>query len=187
MCGRFSLLTKAEELGRALGTNPPTISQRHFKAGDKIPALTISRRSRRWDYPIWGIPLWDGKLCYNARSETISERALFRDAWMRKQRVIIPASEIVEFGRGGKPYCVAPQKRPGFFCLGGLMLPNKTAVVLTTAANQQLASIHHRQPLLIPLEKVDLWLDPSVSGEQILSLVLPYQREAKFHIMETIV
>jgi putative SOS response-associated peptidase YedK len=184
MCGRFSLLTKAEELGRVLKTAPPTISQRRFKAGDRIPALNTSRQ---WDYPTWGVPLWDGRLCYNARSETLSERALFRDSWNQGQRIIVPASEIVEFGRGGKPYCVAPIRRPGFFCLGGLMLPNKTSVVLTTAANQQLASIHHRQPLLIPLEKVDLWLDPSVSGEQILSLVLPYQREAKFHIMETIV
>jgi putative SOS response-associated peptidase YedK len=49
----------------------------------------------------WGlIPHWskDGKVrgTFNARSETVTEKPTFRDAWMQGQRCIIPAMSVYE-------------------------------------------------------------------------------------------
>ena len=125
----------------------------------------------------WGLlPGWvkdpkDFPLLINARSETAAEKAVFRAA-MRHRRVLIPASGFYEWrrasGKAAKPqaYWVRP-RHGGIVAFGGLMETYMsvdgseldTAAILTTAANDTLAPIHDRMPVVIEPKDRDRWLD----------------------------
>ena len=51
--------------------------------------------------------------------------------------------------------------------------------IITTAANDFLASIHNRMPVILPREKEELWLEPGVEDPASLTGILtPYPDEA---------
>ena len=50
----------------------------------------------------------------------------------------------------------------------------ETAAIVTTASNRQLAPIHDRMPVIVPLEAFDLWLDcQNVDAETAAALIAP--------------
>jgi putative SOS response-associated peptidase YedK len=92
---------------------------------------------------------------------------------MRHRRVLIAASGFYEWHRPPKdskakstPYWITP-KHGGIVAFGGLMetymsadgAEIDTAAVLTTAANQAIAPIHSRMPVVIRPEDFARWLD----------------------------
>ena len=51
----------------------------------------------------------------------------------------------------------------------------ESCTIITTSANESLAPIHHRMPVILPEDTYDLWLDPSAQAPGILqALLLPY-------------
>lgn len=108
-------------------------------------------------------------LLINARSETAAEKASFRAA-MRHRRALIPASGFYEWKRFGpgqaQAYWVKPRDG-GIVAFGGLMetwaepggSEMDTAAILTTPANERIAHIHHRMPVVIKPVDFDRWLD----------------------------
>ncbi len=122
----------------------------------------------------WGlIPSWckDPKalpLLINARSETAAEKNAFRAA-MRHRRALIPATGFYEWKRDGKArqaYLIRP-KGGGLMAFGALMetfadpggSEIDTGAILTTAANDQIAAIHDRMPVVIRPADFARWLD----------------------------
>jgi len=50
-----------------------------------------------------------------------------------------------------------------------------TSTIITTNANEALAPIHDRMPVIMPPDLVDLWLDPGVhEKEKLLPILNPY-------------
>lgn len=112
----------------------------------------------------WGlIPFWSkdpaiGNQLINARAETAWEKPSFRNAF-RRHRCLIPASgfyEWLRWERGKQPYFV--RMRDGHpFAFEGLWdrweSPDEGAVetrtILTTTANDVLAPIHDRKPVIV--------------------------------------
>jgi len=123
----------------------------------------------------WGLlPGWvkDPKsfpLLFNARSEEAAEKATFRAA-MRHRRTLVPASGFYEWRKDGQkqsqPFWVRP-KNGGIIAFGGLMetwsepggSEIDTGAILTTKANEDLAPIHHRRPVVIQPQDFERWLD----------------------------
>jgi putative SOS response-associated peptidase YedK len=110
----------------------------------------------------WGFVLDGRPLVINARGETAHAR--FRDAW-RSRRCVVPADGFYEW-KGEKS-----ARRPIWFHRpdGQLLLMaglyddrdeagHLTFTVLTRPANEVVAGIHDRMPLLIPRERVADWL-----------------------------
>ncbi|MEO3998653.1 SOS response-associated peptidase [Mesorhizobium sp. CAU 1732] len=185
MCGRFALIHKPEgledEFGLA-GVEPfppryniaPTQPILVCMAGPaREPGANIPSRQAflaRWGFiPGWAKDPSQMPLMINARSETASEKASFRNA-MRHRRALIPASGFYEWKRFGKrqsqAYWVRPRDgRPVAF--GALMetwsepggSEIDTAAILTTDANPEFASIHDRMPVVIKPENYERWLD----------------------------
>lgn len=191
MCGRFALSAMPKELQEAFGLMQVEEFPPRYNIAPTQPILIVingpvppagSNQPRRLALLVrWGLlPGWvkdpkDFPLLINARSETAAEKAAFRAA-MRHRRVLIPASGFYEWrrapGKKTKPqaYWIRP-RHGGIVAFGGLMETYvgadgseiDTAAILTTAANDTLASIHDRMPVVIEPKDRDRWLDTSAN------------------------
>lgn len=147
---------------------------------------------------IWGlIPHWissasdvkniQGKTL-NARSDGVFSKPSFRNA-IRRQRCLIPVNGFFESRdiRGKKfPYFIFPADET-IFWLGGIWdrWVNKdtgevidSCSIITTEANQLLKHIHNikmRMPLIIAEKDLHRWLDLSLTEQEIILLMQPYQ------------
>ena len=188
MCGRFSLTATPEEVQELFGLEeiedfPPRYNIAPTQpiliiAGDRSRAAGDNRTDRRALLARWGfLPGWvkdpaEFPLLINARSETAAEKASFRAA-MRHRRVLVAASGFYEWHRPPKDskqksvaYWIRP-KDGGIVAFAGLMetymsadgAEIDTAAILTTAANQAIAPIHDRMPVVIRPEDFSRWLD----------------------------
>lgn len=188
MCGRFSLTASPEDVAELFGLEevedfPPRYNIAPTQpiliiAGDVPRAPGDNRSNRRVLLVRWGlIPSWvkdleKFPLLINARSESAAEKNSFRAA-MRHRRVLIAASGFYEWYRAPKelkqkpvPYWIRPA-RGGIVAFAGLMetymSPDgaevDTGAILTTHANQAIAPIHDRMPVVIEPQDFDRWLD----------------------------
>ncbi|WP_299861464.1 SOS response-associated peptidase [uncultured Hoeflea sp.] len=188
MCGRFSLTATPEEVQELFGLEeiegfPPRYNIAPTQAilivaGDRRREEGDNRTDRRALLARWGfLPGWvkdpaDFPLLINARSETAAEKASFRAA-MRHRRVLVAASGFYEWHRPPKatkqkstPYWIRP-KDGGVVAFAGLMETYMgadggeidTAAILTVSANNSIAPIHDRMPVVIAPEDFSRWLD----------------------------
>lgn len=154
--------------------------------GQDVAAVRMAGDGRRLAMLRWGlIPSWakEPKIAYkliNARAETAGEKPSFRAA-MRARRCLIPADGFYEWTRRGKarqPWLIAPEDGVPFVFAGlwerwtvprGAALTGslaeyrpgeaiETCTVLTTEANEVLARVHHRMPVILPREAFEPWL-----------------------------
>ncbi|MEX0590143.1 MAG: SOS response-associated peptidase, partial [Xanthobacteraceae bacterium] len=139
-----------------------------------IPIVRLDHAARHFALVRWGlIPSWvqdpkDFALLFNARLEGIESKPVYRAA-MRRRRCLIPADGFYEWkkeGKGRRPYFVrARDKQP--FAFAGLWETwsdrdggeIETAAIIICEANETLAPIHDRMPVIVPREKYDPWLD----------------------------
>ena len=137
----------------------------------------------------WGlIPSWskEPKAIINARSETLVEKPSFRDSFQRR-RCLIPADGFYEWERKGKfiqPYYFQMRDHSPF-CFAGIwdtwQFGEKTinsCAIITTSANEVLAPIHDRMPVILPPGDYESWLQPSSRPDYLLSLLEPFPADA---------
>lgn len=143
----------------------------------------------RWGFvPSWAKEMKPGKPLINARAETVFEKPSFRHS-IRRRRCLIPADGFYEW-KGDVPGKKTPYHitRPddGLFAFGGIWehwtSPDgselQSAAILTTRANAQLETIHHRMPVVVQPEDYGRWLDHSrPDGKHIADLMEPVQDE----------
>jgi putative SOS response-associated peptidase YedK len=143
------------------------------------------------DRLIWGlIPSWvkepnGGRKPINARAETLTTLPSFRAAYT-KRRALLPIDNFFEWQKikGPKqPYAIA-MKSGDPFALAALWEswrhPEsgeiiRTFCVITTEANELLAQIHDRMPVIIPPGAYDRWLSPVEPNPR--DLLVPYPAE----------
>ncbi|MFN8193845.1 MAG: SOS response-associated peptidase [Nocardioidaceae bacterium] len=149
----------------------------------------------------WGlVPSWAkdpsiGNRMINARMETVAEKPAFRRAFAAR-RCLLPADGYFEWyptsrlSAKGKPLKQPFFIRPvdhGILAMAGLYEiwrdpergdddPERfrwTCTVLTTQAEDSLGHIHDRMPLMVEPARWGPWLDPRVSGPDLLDLLVP--------------
>lgn len=136
----------------------------------------------RWGLvPFWARDLKVGTKMINARAEGIEAKPAFRDA-IRQRRCIVPATGFFEWqGEAGRkqPFAVT---LPGHALIAFAALwerwtpaqgdPVETFTIVTTEANEQVARIHDRMPVILPRDAVDTWL--TGAPEEATKLLTPY-------------
>lgn len=178
MCGRFALYISLEELADCFDLTdlPAQLAPRYNIAPTQpvgVVRVNPVTGKREWALTLWGlIPSWSkdptmGARMINARAETVDEKPSFRAAFKRR-RCIIPASGFYEWMKkaGGKqPYFItAAHGEPlGFAGLWeGWHGPNgeeiESCTILTTDANEAIAPLHDRMPVILAPEDYDEWL-----------------------------
>jgi putative SOS response-associated peptidase YedK len=137
----------------------------------------------------WGfVPGWadgrsDVKPLINARAETAATKPFFRTAFKHK-RCLVLANGFYEWRRtkeGKRPYRIA-LKTEGPFAFAGLWStihgadgqPHPTFAILTTNANELVAQIHNRMPVILHPEDEARWLDQALPVEAAQELLVPF-------------
>ncbi|MBC7907534.1 MAG: SOS response-associated peptidase [Rhodospirillaceae bacterium] len=198
MCGRFASTTPPEAMAKLFGTvNAVPNGPARWNVAPTQDVLTVrfnpKPRQRSLDLLRWGlIPHWAkdasmGNKLVNARAEGIADKPAFRDA-IRRRRCLIPADAFYEWRPGAEPK--APKQpyaiqmadgRP--FAIAGLWENWKdpeghwlrTCTIITTAANELVARLHDRMPVILAPADYGRWLgdEPAEPGD-VLGLLRPY-------------
>ena len=149
----------------------------------------------RWGLvPSWAKDIKVGTTMINARSEGVEDKPAFRGAW-RQRRCVVPASGFFEWQgeRGRKqPHAITVPDQP-LFAFAGLWEtwkprggePVETFTIMTTEANEQVARIHDRMPVILPMDAIDTWLTGPV--EQARALLKPYERPVALRAVSRVV
>ena len=190
MCGRFTL--KEPRRVRLNTINPLDLEDLipRYNIAPSQNVLTVVQRGagREATFMQWGlIPSWstEAKGVINARTETIDEKPSFSESFQRR-RCLIPADGFYEWERHGKisqPYYFQMQDEQPFAFAGiwdqwrtGNRLIISCAII-TTTANELLATIHNRMPVILPPELHDMWLDDRSPVADLKELLAPFDAE----------
>jgi putative SOS response-associated peptidase YedK len=197
MCGRFTLTSGLENVRELLPdvAAPDVWSPRYNIAPSQPIAVVASDGRNQIDFFRWGlIPSWAkeasiGDRMINARAESVTTKPSFRGPF-RRRRCLVLADGFYEWapqpGRRTKTPFYLRLKSGGPFAFAGLWdtwrTPEGTAIasctIITTVANEILAQIHDRMPVILDRSAHAEWLDV---GEQSLDrlgrLLGPYPAE----------
>lgn len=159
---------------------------------DNEQASTSAVRVFRWGLvPSWAKDVKIASKMINARSETIAEKPAFKKLFASR-RLIIPMDGFYEW-RHSQP-AVTRAKQPMFIhsvdrtplAVAGLWtswcdpaIPEgdgprwlHTCTIITTAANETMASVHNRMPVLLSADHWTEWLDPADADVEALQRLL---------------
>jgi putative SOS response-associated peptidase YedK len=156
-------------------------------ASERRAELVIRRTHRRSLDRRCGLgPHWckdtsGGRKPINAKCETVANLPTFRDAY-RMRRCIVPVDGFFEWKaiKGQKvkqPYAIAMKDGKPFGIGGGeLERPAgkwiRTFAVITTEANERVAGIHDRMPLILVPESYVRWLGDEPDPADLIESVL---------------
>ncbi len=147
--------------------------------------------SMRWGLlPAWAKPGQFSAPLINARSETIRTKPSFRRL-IATQRVLVPINGFYEWKREGKiktPFHVYPKDQPAMFLGGVFQMPAEEknedgsdkkpeVAIVTTPANSMFEQVHHRLPVILPVDKALSWIDNN-DNETIDALMQPASNDA---------
>ena len=196
MCGRFSLTTPLEGLRALFGFEElPNLTPRtNIAPTQRVAAVRRGEEGGRhlvelrWGLvPSWAKDLSVGARMINARAETVAEKPAFRGAF-RSRRCLIAADGFYEWKareKGPKqPYRIEFEGRPPFAFAGlweswrdrsteaGERVESCT--IVTTQANQRLADLHDRMPVILAPQDFDRWLEPGSGSQALQDLLKPW-------------
>jgi putative SOS response-associated peptidase YedK len=164
-----------------------------------IPVVIQEKDSRkasafRWDLVPgwWNKPLDEKRFAsFNARSDSLNEKPVFKKAWQNRRRCLIPATSFYEWpdknrtGPGIKrtEHEISIQDKKLFSMAGiwdssvvsGFDAPLLSCAIITTEANESIARIPHtRMPVILSEERETEWLDDGLSPDSAFQLLRPY-------------
>ena len=123
----------------------------------------------------------------NARAETIATSKTWREP-VKKRRCLIPASAFYEWPKDAKP----PKQSYTFEMQNGSMFAFagvwdawkdgqghwlQSFAIVTTAANELMAPIHPRMPVILHARDYDRWLNRGETVQLPLDLLRPYEAD----------
>lgn len=201
MCSHYQALNEQERLRKFFGVAPPSEATRvdmwpgdlgtfirrhpHSDAGDDaVPSLEAL-------HGLFGlVPHWssDAKIArhtYNARSETVSEKPSFRDAFRQNQRCIIPLEAFFEPDwRSGKAVAARIESVTGDpLGIAGLWsswkspqgepLHSYTMLTINADAHGLMNQFHKptdekRMVVILPADRYQDWLEPSIDAKRFM-------------------
>lgn len=207
MCGRFVSSSPPDELARYFSAEvtPAADLAANYNVAPTSEVFVVyaDGATRRLDALRWGlVPSWAkdlaiGSRLINARAETITTKNAFRPAFLRR-RCIIPADGFYEWTKvaghkrkqpwyihrpDGEPYAFAglwerwrPKGEDGPWV--------RTCTIITGAANDKMAQLHDRMPIVLPPSAWADWLDPAQQDAERFLVPAPAQLVA-FHPVST--
>ena len=189
MCGRFAVDSEINELIEEFVAEGGSVHDwaPNFNVAPTDPVPVVRERvadgtrTRSVEIGRWSlVPSWSKELklkfpTFNARSESVSEKASFKGS-VASKRALIPARGYYEWQTSGTtktPYFIGPEEgHVAFAALYSWWRASSdaewmlTATILTMDTVDELASIHDRNPVMLPRDWWDDWLNPELIGDQ---------------------
>jgi putative SOS response-associated peptidase YedK len=196
MCGRFTQTDKALPGLEIVAEKPEEARECARYNGAPSQDFRVIRRHPKTgryhgDRLVWGlIPHWvktadGGRKPINAKSETVSQLPSFQSAYAAR-RCIVPIDNFFEWRKTTppkQPFAIG-MKDGSAFGLAGLWEnwrhPEtgeylRTFCILTCPANELIATIHDRMPVILPPEAYHRWLSPMEADPR--DLLVPFPPE----------
>lgn len=177
MCGRFAFYSPSEATAALFGVDGSiTVEPRYNIAPTQFIAAVREDedQSRELVMLRWGlVPFWAkdpaiGNRMINARAETVAEKPSYRAAF-RHRRCLVLADGFYEWRKEGDaktPYFISLASGEPFGLAGlwekwtdkdsGESI--QTTTLITTAANDFMAPLHHRMPVILQADTANDWL-----------------------------
>lgn len=200
MCGRYVRRSDKQKIAehfraRPVGDLPMPDADYNIAPTTHQPIIRQSKEDDERELVLarWGlVPFFTkdlkevkGLSTINARAETITTSRTWREP-VKKRRCIIPASAFYEWPKEGKP-----PKQPytfeltngGLFAFAGVWDAWKDAqghwlqsyAIVTTEANELMARIHPRMPVVLHACDYDRWLDREETERLPVDLLRPLE------------
>jgi putative SOS response-associated peptidase YedK len=203
MCGRFIATSPPASIANWLNATPePDLiddgPRYNIAPTAEVMAVAETAAGRRVGRYRWGlIPSWSkdssiGARMINARAETITEKPSFRGL-VATSRCVVPMDGFYEWApstgpsAGKTPFLMRRRDAYPMYMAGlwttwqsrdGTDQTIRSATVITCQASTALSAIHHRMPVILDDEGVDLWLDHAMRDTAVLtSLLSPAEDE----------
>ena len=178
MCGRYTVYSEhdiiemreiIEELNRKFGYEPSSTGE--IRPTDLAPVLQLQGDVVTSAAIRWGFPHFSGSgVVINARAETALDKPMFRRSLLDR-RCVMPATgffEWMDLGGRMKAKHLLNLPESQILYLAGMTNhfdktegPHDAFVILTTAANESVAPIHNRMPVILTADEIKPWLtDP---------------------------
>jgi putative SOS response-associated peptidase YedK len=194
MCGRFSLTKEEAEIEKRFNAKfySNDLIKRYNVAPGQLALVITNEKPEELQLFKWGlVPSWaeEPKIGYkmiNAKSETIFEKPSFRNL-VKKRRCLVVSDGFYEWkplaGKHKQPYRIL-LKGAGLFAYAGLWdawtdkatgeIMN-TFTVITTDANELVAPIHDRMPVILHQEDERKWIGSDLKQEEIAAMMKPIE------------
>jgi putative SOS response-associated peptidase YedK len=200
MCGRYVSATPPDQVAAYFGamaseslTDPDAPVEPSYNVAPTNDVLVVvefgaarALEQLRWGLvPFWAKDLRIGSKMINARAETLATKGAYKKAFT-KQRCIIPADSFYEWlpvpgeAKRKQPIHLRPAD-DSLLAFAGLWDTWRSAdgttvvrscTIITTAANEAVAKVHDRMPVILPPSAWDQWLDPTEHDLGALSQLL---------------
>lgn len=200
MCGRYVRKSTRREIAAWFGTEEGenldwgtsyNVAPQTFQ-----PVVRLKRENGQREIVLmrWGlIPFWskDAKIGYstiNAKAETVATAPAFREAF-KQRRCLIPADAFYEWQKLNpkhkQPFAIALSSREPYGFAGVWERwrdPQtqewlETFSILTTDANQVVAPLHNRMPVIIERKDYARWLGSGDPAQPPADLLRPFPAE----------
>lgn len=162
-------------------------------APTQLVAVVLNGGKKRMVAMRWGlVPSWatdptSASRLINARAETLTAKAAFKEAFKRR-RCLVVGDGFFEWRTHGATktplfFYLKPERPFGFAGLyetwtPPLGEPLVTCTIITSEPNELVRPVHDRMPVILPKAAEDFWLDPAVKDHtRLLDLLRPYPAE----------
>lgn len=177
MCGRYYVDEKTakeiEKIVRNIDKKLNGVKMGEVQPSQNALVLTGKKPELSAEVMQWGFPRLDKKgLIINARAESVKEKRTFKDCEMQR-RCIVPAAHYFEWDRE-KTKTVLSRSDSGIVYMAGVYqyIQNvERFVILTTQANQSVAKIHDRMPLILDEKEIEGWVYDNELADYLLQKV----------------
>lgn len=194
MCGRYNLKSNPRQLAEHFGVplQLTLILQQSWNVAPTMlmPVVRLSAETAERELAVvrWGlVPRWSsdrkaGQI--NARGETVATKPMFREAFLRR-RCLVAADGFYEWkpepdGKTKQPWFITT-RTGGPLAFAGIWEPSsdpatepETFSIITTSANDVLASIHNRMPVILSPDDYSIWLSDDTDVPRLEHLLRPY-------------
>ena len=192
MCGRFAFYSPTEAAAALFGVSGSVdVGPRYNIAPTEYVAAVRNDQQGARELVMlrWGlVPSWArdpsiGNRMINARAETVAEKPVYRNAY-RHRRCIVLADGFYEWRKQGEtktPYFISlASSQP--FALAGLWEDwtdkdsgesLQTTTLITANANEFMAPLHHRMPVILEANAAGEWLAGSTELLDDVSAITP--------------
>lgn len=137
---------------------------------DWAPVIETAGQNLRLAMKKWGYPgIQNRGVIFNARAETVREKSRFRNG-IEHHRIVIPARHFYEWNASKEKFTFQ-RNDSGILFLAGFsdLIGNEPRfIILTTQANDSMAKVHDRMPLILERNQVREWIEADSSVDRIL-------------------
>ena len=177
MCGRYTFFTDkelqevddiVEKISRDLQLDKMNTGE--IFPTDLAPVLLSEKEIILPKLMKWGFPNFQNKgVIINARSETAREKKLF-GASMERRRCVIPSTGFYEWDAQKRKYLFNMPDTKILYMAGiyNQFEGEERFVILTTDANQSMAEVHKRMPVVLTKDGIEDWIFDTKKVDDIL-------------------